>query len=114
MISISFSIVFLTLVSVYLYANRACKRSGEKQKTTTYGVATNFTFVWILIGLLFFYITAVKIRSSLIFAAGNIVVEVILIAYLLKNKDAGGGETKPQQQQTKTAKAMPYSRIKPN
>jgi hypothetical protein len=49
-------------------------------------VAVNFIFVWVLIGLLFFYIVSVKIGSAVIFAAGNIVVELILIAYLLKNK----------------------------
>jgi Na+-driven multidrug efflux pump len=86
MVSISFSIVFLTTVSIYLYANRACERTKEKTKTKAKGVATNFVFVWVLIGLLFFYIASIKIGSAVVFAAGNILVELILIAYLLKNK----------------------------
>jgi uncharacterized membrane protein len=97
MISISFSIVFLTIVSIYLYANRACERTKEKTKTKAKGVLTNFIFVWVLIGLLLFYIGAVKLESALIFAAGNIVVEVILITYLFKNKTKSSEETPSKQ-----------------
>jgi hypothetical protein len=42
--------------------------------------------LWVLIGLLFFYIVSVKMGSSLLFAAGNIVVEALLIVYAIKNK----------------------------
>jgi choline-glycine betaine transporter len=97
MISISFSIVFLTIVSIYLYANRACERTQEKTKTKAKGVLTNFVFVWVLIGLLIFYIVAVKFASALIFAAGNIVVEVILITYLFKHKTKNSEETPSKQ-----------------
>jgi len=97
MISISFSIVFLTIVSIYLYANRTCERTKEKTKTNAKEVATNFVFVWVLISLLIFYIVSVKFGSALMFAAGNIVVEIILIAYLLKNKTATSPETTPDQ-----------------
>ena len=97
MISISFSIVFLTIVSIYLYANRACERTKEKTKTTAKGMLANFAFVWVLIGLLIFYIVAVRIASALIFAAGNIVVEVILITYLYRNKTKVSEETTIQQ-----------------
>jgi uncharacterized membrane protein len=79
--SISFSIAFLVAVSIYLYANR-CK---EEKKTTAATHVKNFFFVWVLVSLLFFYIFSIKIASALVFAAGNIVVEVILLAYLLKN-----------------------------
>jgi cobalamin synthase len=99
MISISFSIVFLTVVSIYLYANRTCERTKEKTKTAAKGVAANFVFVWVLIGLLFFYIVTVKIGSAVIFAAGNIVVEFILIAYLLKNKTATSPEATQESQE---------------
>ena len=95
-ISISFSIVFLTLVSMYLYANRTCEQTKDKTKMKVNGLAVNFIFVWVLIGLLFFYIVSVKIGSAVIFAAGNIVVEFVLIAYLLKNKTA----TSPEAPQT--------------
>jgi hypothetical protein len=86
MISISFSIVFLTIVSIYLYTNRTCERTYEKTWAKAKGVLTSFIFVWVLIGLLIFYIVAVKLASALIFAAGNIVVEVILITYLYRHK----------------------------
>jgi hypothetical protein len=39
-----------------------------------------------LLGILVFYIITINIGSSLIFAAGNILVEALLIAYLLKNR----------------------------
>jgi choline-glycine betaine transporter len=97
MISISFSIVFLTIVSIYLYASRNCERTREKNKTKAKGVLTNFVFVWVLIGLLIFYIVAVKLASALIFAAGNIVVEVILITYLFKNKTKNSEEAPSKQ-----------------
>ncbi len=86
MLSISSSIVFLTLVSIYIYGTRNGKQCETQQKGTIGSVAKNFAFVWVLIGLLIFYIVAVQMGSSLLFAAGNIVVEATLIAYLLKNR----------------------------
>jgi choline-glycine betaine transporter len=97
MISISFSIVFLTIVSVYLYANRTCERTHEATNEKAKSVLTNFVFVWVLIGLLIFYIIAVKLASPLIFATGNIVVEVILITYLFRHKTKSSEETTPKQ-----------------
>jgi Na+-driven multidrug efflux pump len=99
MVSISFSIVFLTTVSIYLYTSRACERTKEKTKTKAKGVATNFVFVWVLIGLLFFYIASIKIGSAVVFAAGNILVELILIAYLLKNKTTRSPEATQESQE---------------
>lgn len=97
MISISFSIVFLTIVSMYLYASRICERPQEKTKTKVKGALTNFVFVWVLIGLLIFYIVAVKFASALIFAVGNIIVEAILITYLFKQKTKNSEETSSKQ-----------------
>jgi hypothetical protein len=85
MISISSSIVFLTLVSIYIYGTRNGKCETER-KSRFRNVAENFAFVWVLIGLLLFYIVSVKMGSSLLFAAGNIVVEALLIVYAIKNK----------------------------
>jgi hypothetical protein len=85
MISITSSIVFLTLVSIYIYGTRNGKCETEK-KNRFRSIAENFAFVWVLIGLLLFYIVAVKMGSSLLFAAGNIAVELLLIVYTLKNK----------------------------
>jgi hypothetical protein len=92
MVSISFSIVFLTLVSIYLYANRNCVKAKERKKGIT-AFVRDFIFVFVLISLLFFYIVSVRIESALLFAAGNLVVEVILLAYLFKNRTATSEET---------------------
>ena len=53
----------------------------------------DFVFVWVLLGLLIFYIVSIQIGSVLIFAAGNILVEVLLIAYLLRNRTKKSEET---------------------
>jgi Flp pilus assembly protein TadB len=46
----------------------------------------DFIFVWVLLGILVFYIMSIAIGSALIFAAGNILVEALLIIYLLENR----------------------------
>jgi Flp pilus assembly protein TadB len=84
---ISGGIIFLILVSIYLYASsRTKQRAGSATETGEHGGAGSFVFVFILVGLLIFYIVAVDIGSAPLFAAGNIVVEVMLIAYLVRNR----------------------------
>lgn len=84
-LSISWSIAFLTAVSIYIYIKSpGCKKSNQT-KTSTFDLAKDFIFVWILLGLLIFYILSVSIGSAFIFAVGNIAVETILILYLTKN-----------------------------
>jgi len=60
-----------------------------KAKVATAG--KNFIFVWTLLGLLAFYIFSVRLGTGtlpeVVFALGNIVVEVLLVLYLLKNRD---------------------------
>jgi hypothetical protein len=60
-------------------------------KAKAVSISKNFIFVWILLGLLVFYIFSVKlgtgILSELVFALGNIAVEVILVFYLFRNRD---------------------------
>ncbi len=60
-------------------------------KATARRVAKDFIFVWVLLGLLVFYIFSVQLGtgrlSEVVFALGNIVVEVLLVFYLLKNRD---------------------------
>lgn len=86
-VSISGGIVFLILVSIYLYvSSRAKRKESKKAISNGFRFGKDFAFVWVLIGLLFFYIASVNIRSAIIFAAGNIIVEAILIVYLIKNK----------------------------
>jgi len=86
-VSISGGIVFLILVSIYLYANSRIKRKESKNPmSNVFRFGKNFAFVWVLIGLLVFYIVSVNIGSVVIFAAGNIIVEAMLIVYLIRNR----------------------------
>ncbi len=86
--------VFLTLVSMYLYLNSRTKRTSEGPRGASvlrFGI--DFIFVWILLGLLIFYILSINIGSAAIFAIGNIFVELLLIIYLLKNRKGKSDET---------------------
>lgn len=144
-ISISWSIIFLTLISIYLYNTSRKVQKESKQKaidensiefmgyiilavisiigyfvqtfwwvfpgcvffllsiataiersrqhkyviplrTGIGSVATNFIFVWVLLGLLVFYIVTIQVGSIFMFAMGNVFVEALLIIYLRKNR----------------------------
>ena len=86
-IIISGGSVFHTLVSIYLYANTKTRREESKQASrNAVSLLGNFVFVWVLLGLLIFYIVSIQIGSAIIFAAGNILVEAVLIVYLVKNR----------------------------
>ena len=85
--SISGGSVFLTLVSIYLYTVSKSKREATRQKTSRASrIGKGFIFIWVLLSLLIFYIVSISIGSTLIFALGNVIVEILLLAYLLKNK----------------------------
>jgi O-antigen/teichoic acid export membrane protein len=92
--SISGGSIFLTLVSIYLYSDSKTKRKKSgRTKTRITSVATDFIFVWVLLGLLIFYIVSIDIGSAAIFAAGNILVEGMLVVYLLKNRERKSKQT---------------------
>jgi predicted metal-binding membrane protein len=92
-ISISGGSIFLALVSIYLYAeSKTTRRKREKPVSKTVGLVEDFAFVWVLLGLLVFYIISVNIGSASIFAVGNILVEILLIFYLTRYR-----RTKPDQ-----------------
>lgn len=81
-VSISWSALFLIAVSFYLYwKKRPRQRSGGRSS-----ILNDFVFVWVLAGLLILYIVTINNRSSIVFAAGNISVEVVLILYTIKNR----------------------------
>jgi len=107
-ISISGGIAFLILISIYLYANSRTKRK-ESILTTANRLRLwkDFMFVWVLIGLLVFYIVSVNIGSAIIFAAGNIIVESILIVYLVKNRHE-------KSEQTSSRIHLPCTLLSPN
>ena len=93
-ITISGGSIFLTLVSIYIYAGTKARRKESGQTTANVvNIVKNFVFVWVLLGLLIFYIVSIQIGSIVIFAAGNILVEVLLIAYLLRNRTKKSEET---------------------
>ena len=88
-ISISGGSIFLTLVSIYLYVGTRKKRKQSRQGTSNVAsLAKDFIFVWVLLSLLVFYIVSIQLGSAaiIVFAAGNIVVEALLIIYLIKNE----------------------------
>jgi len=96
-ITISGGSIFLTVVSIYLYANTRARRK-ESEQTTTNAVnrVKDFVFVWVLLGLLIFYIVSIQIGSIVVFAVGNIFVEALLIVYLLRNRTEKSEETQRQ------------------
>ncbi len=84
---ISAGTVFHTLVSIYIYANTRTRREkSERAARNAIDLMKDFVFVWVLLGLLLFYIVSIQIGSDVVFAAGNIFVEAILIVYLIRNR----------------------------
>ncbi len=84
-ISIIWSAVFLIGVSLYLYWDRR-KRFTEGTRVLGRVKLRDFVFVWVLAGLLGLYIVSIYRTSSLVFAAGNLIVEAILVIYTIRNK----------------------------
>ena len=85
-ISISSSIVFMTVVAVFLYVNSRERRRNASQVTGRKRLRSNFIFVWVLLGLLVLYVVSINMGSYNLFALGNVVVELVLMAYLVKNR----------------------------
>ena len=85
-VSISGGSIFLVIVAIYIYIKQRARRKESKKIAKNVDLLKNFIFVWILLGLLVFYIVSIKIGSAILFAVGNIFVEIILIIYLMKNK----------------------------
>lgn len=75
----------MILVSIYLYGKKKVKAAIILSPAK---VLRDFVFVWVLLALLLFYIVSISQRSSLLFAIGNIVVELILLLYIFKSKVA--------------------------
>lgn len=86
-ICISSSIAFLTLASVYIYVDSK-KKDKNRSHTKTHLVALprDFVFVCVLFWLLALYIVSINIGSAILFAAGNIFTEIVLIVYTVKNR----------------------------
>jgi hypothetical protein len=73
-------------IGIYLYVGSRDQRKKDAQKWSLVKLLKDFTFTWILLGLLIFYIISIKISGFTIFAIGNVVVEVILILYGIRSR----------------------------
>lgn len=89
--TISASSIFLSLVGVYLYLDSRKSRKADdvKGRRRLTRLLKDFVFVWVLLGLLIFYIVSIDVGSDWLFATGNIFVEILLVVYLLKNRARG-------------------------
>ena len=82
-ISISWSALFLIAVSFYLYWRR---RPQAGFSSGILGKAKDFIFVWILTSLLILYIFTINNSSAMIFVAGNLIVEIVLVIYTVRSR----------------------------
>ena len=89
-VCISWSALFLTGVSIYLFMDSRKNRRQDEHAMGGLRFVTDFVFVWILLGLLGLYIVSIDRGSSTLFASGNLVVEALLIAYTVKNRPPRG------------------------
>jgi len=86
-VCITWGIVFLTAVSIYLYGGQIVRmRNLSQNSAKVTRIGRDFIFVWVLLSLLVFYIVTINIGSAPIFAVGNIVVEGLLLIYLFRNR----------------------------
>jgi hypothetical protein len=85
-ICISSSIAFLTLASIYIYVDSKGKEKKRSHAKTLVTFPRDFIFVWVLFGLLALYIVSIDIGSAILFAAGNIFTEMVLVLYTVKNR----------------------------
>jgi hypothetical protein len=91
-LSISFSTIFLTFISIYLFINSKSRRKEDTQKkASVFRIGESFAFVFVLLSLLVFYIFSIQlgtgVLSESIFVVGNIIVEALLVLYLLRNRE---------------------------
>jgi hypothetical protein len=101
--SITFNIVFVILASIYLYR----RRNREPGAQTSEGIlqwAKDFTFVWILLSLLVLYVVSIGEGSYVLFAIGNIVVEIVLAVYVFRSGKSSEGTAIPQPGQPSSSK----------
>ena len=71
-LTISWSIVFILLVSFFLYSKRKRPANASQERASPRKFFEDFTFVWVLVFLLAFYIVTIDLRSFILFAIGNV------------------------------------------
>ena len=87
--SITFNILFVIFASIYLYRRRN-RQSRVETGSRIVRWIKDFVFVWILLALLLLYIVSIGEGSYLLFAVGNIVVEIVLVAYVVHSGKSPG------------------------
>lgn len=87
--SISFNILFVIFASVYLYRRRN-RQSRVETGSRIVRRIKDFVFVWILLALLVLYVVSIGEGSYLLFALGNIVVEIVLVVYVVQSGKSPG------------------------
>ncbi|HVP23900.1 MAG TPA: hypothetical protein VMS77_08320 [Conexivisphaerales archaeon] len=85
-ITITWSTVFLLLVSLFLYSKRKKPAGAQAGAGRLKRSIVDFTFVWVLMALLVFYIVTIYLESFVLFALGNVVVEIFLVYYVFRNR----------------------------
>ena len=82
---ITFGILFLVCVSAVLYV--LSKKKGEAKSTGLVNgllsTAKNYAFVWVLLTLLVLYLISIDGQNYQMFAAGNVIIEVLVFSYLV-------------------------------
>ncbi len=84
--TISWSIAFLIVVSFFLYSRRRKPVMPAIPSSRLKSFVVDFTFVWVLMALLVFYIVTISMSSVVLFALGNVFVEAFLIFYIMKSR----------------------------
>ena len=86
--TITFGILFLVCVSAVLYL--LSKKKGEITSTGLINgllnTAKNYAFVWVLLALLVLYLVSIDGQNYLMFAVGNVIIEVLVFGYLIITK----------------------------
>jgi hypothetical protein len=77
--TITSGIMFLIVVSSAIYYWR---KRPVSSKSTASNVVREFSFVWALMALLILYLISINLGSYILFAIGNIIVEVLLLIYV--------------------------------
>ncbi len=83
--------LFIVFVSFVLYftSNEARVKTINPFQTLI-RVLKDFTFVWVILSLLILYITSIYGENYLLFAIGNIVVEIFIFIYLFATRKLKG------------------------
>jgi O-antigen/teichoic acid export membrane protein len=81
--TITTGIMFLVVVSSAIYYWR---KRPVKTKSSASKILREFAFVWALMILLILYLISINLGSYILFAIGNVVVEILLLIYVYINR----------------------------